>query len=223
MELAQSRSAPERSRLRSITMVLLLATGFVSGFGARPQATGKAATPLAGISLPGALLGASHYSPDFGDWLPAALGAAPPGSLSRETVIAEKFQIMLHRGMLNSRLRDYYDIWLLSRSFPFDGVLLAEAIKKTCWHRDTPIVERPAALSAEFPIEGVRETQWRAFRRKGKLEDAIVHLLRRGLSQRTVKPTALGNRVKLPIIECAHEARPDEEMTPERVARLLHG
>jgi len=65
----------------------------------------------------------------------------------RETVVAEKFQVMLHRDMLNSRLRDYYDIWLLSRSFTFDGARLAEAIRKTCMNRDTPVLERPVGLS----------------------------------------------------------------------------
>lgn len=90
----------------------------------------------------------------------------------RESVVAEKFQVMLHRGMLNSRLRDYYDIWLLSRSFSFDGARLAEAIKKTCMNRDTPILERPVGLSTEFAAETARRTQWRAFLRKSKLEGA---------------------------------------------------
>lgn len=105
---------------------------------------------------------------------PTLLGHQPPKLLAypRETVIAEKFQIMLHRGMFNSRLRDYYDIWLLSRSFPFDGVRLTKAIKKTCMHRDTPIVERPVGLSTEFGAEVARRTQWRAFQRKSRLEDA---------------------------------------------------
>ncbi len=88
----------------------------------------------------------------------------------RESVVAEKFQVMLHRGMLNSRLRDYYDIWLLSRGFSFDGARLAEAIKKTCMNRDTPILERPVGLSTEFALETARRMQWRAFLRKSKLE-----------------------------------------------------
>lgn len=90
----------------------------------------------------------------------------------RESVVAEKFQVMLHRGMLNSRLRDYYDIWLLSLSFSFDGPRLAEAIKKTCAHRDTPVLERPVGLSTEFAAETARRTQWRAFLRKSTLEGA---------------------------------------------------
>ncbi len=90
----------------------------------------------------------------------------------RESVVAEKFQVMLHRGMFNSRLRDYYDIWLLSRSFAFDGARLAEAIRKTCTHRDTPIPKEPVGLSPGFAAETARQTQWKAFLRKSKLEGA---------------------------------------------------
>lgn len=94
----------------------------------------------------------------------------------REAVVAEKFQVMLYRGMLNSRLRDYYDIRLLSRSFRFDGPCLAESIKNTCTRRDTPIVAKPVGLSEEFASEVARRTQWKAFRRKSKLDDAPEEL-----------------------------------------------
>ena len=40
---------------------------------------------------------------------------------SRETAIAEKFEAMVKLGELNSRMKDFFDIWLLSRSFDFDG------------------------------------------------------------------------------------------------------
>lgn len=105
---------------------------------------------------------------------PTLLSSPAPRLLAypRETVVAEKFQVMLHRGMLNSRLRDYYDIWLLSRSFTFDGARLAEAIRKTCMNRVTPVLERPVGLSTEFAGETARRTQWRAFLRKSKLEGA---------------------------------------------------
>jgi hypothetical protein len=61
------------------------------------------------------------------------LGDPAPRILAypRESAVAEKFQVMLHRAQLNSRLRDYYDIRLLSRSFAFDGELLADAIRNT--------------------------------------------------------------------------------------------
>ncbi len=61
----------------------------------------------------------------------------------------------------------------------------------------------------------------RAVKENRKLKDAIADLLRRGISQKTMAPPTLRNRVKLPLVQCAHEARPTEEMTPERVAQLL--
>jgi hypothetical protein len=90
----------------------------------------------------------------------------------REATIAEKFQVMLHRAQLNSRLRDYYDVWLLSRSFPFDGELLADAIRKTCARRGSEIVPEPFALSTGFADDTMKQAQWRAFRRKSMLDHA---------------------------------------------------
>ncbi len=110
---------------------------------------------------------------------PTLLGHEAPELLAypRETVVAEKLQVMLHRRMLNSRLRDYYDIWLLSRNFAFDGALLAQAIKNTCARRETEITEHPSGLSAEFVQDPARQTQWAAFRRKSKLADSPENLI----------------------------------------------
>ena len=48
-----------------------------------------------------------------------------------ETVVAEKYQAMVMLGIANSRMRDFYDIWFLSRRFEFSGLLLSQAIKGT--------------------------------------------------------------------------------------------
>src|SRR5262249_34968413 len=45
----------------------------------------------------------------------------------RETVVAEKFQALVQLGMANSRMKDFYDLWTLSRQFTFAGPVLAEA------------------------------------------------------------------------------------------------
>ena len=60
---------------------------------------------------------------------------------SRESAVAEKFEAMLKLGELNSRMKDFYDIWLLSRQFDFNGKELAEAIRLTLDHRGTVIPE----------------------------------------------------------------------------------
>ena len=62
---------------------------------------------------------------------------------SRESSIAEKLEAMVKLGVLNSRMKDFYDIWLLSRQFDFDGANLAEAIRLTFERRDTSV---PMAL-----------------------------------------------------------------------------
>jgi hypothetical protein len=48
---------------------------------------------------------------------------------SGETAVAEKFEALVKLGLLYSRMKDFYDIWLLSRQFDFDGRILAEAIE----------------------------------------------------------------------------------------------
>ncbi len=49
----------------------------------------------------------------------------------RETVIAEKFEAMVQLGMTNSRMKDYYDLWFVSRHFEFEGPTLAAAMRAT--------------------------------------------------------------------------------------------
>ncbi|RAX37779.1 nucleotidyl transferase AbiEii/AbiGii toxin family protein, partial [Rhizobium tropici] len=61
---------------------------------------------------------------------------------ARETVIAEKFQAMVMLGRANSRMKDFYDIWILNRSFDFDDDRMACAIKATFERRETPIPRR---------------------------------------------------------------------------------
>jgi plasmid stability protein len=72
----------------------------------------------------------------------------------------------------------------------------------------------------ELPDDLMREVKIRAVREDRKLKDAIAELLRRGLSRKVEKPRS-SRRVELPLVSCAHAARPGEEMTPERVASVL--
>jgi plasmid stability protein len=72
----------------------------------------------------------------------------------------------------------------------------------------------------DLPDDLMREVKIRAARESLKLKDTVADLLRRGLS-RSRSETRVRRRVTLPIVECAHEAPPGEEMTPERVAAIL--
>ena len=81
-----------------------------------------------------------------------------------ETVIAEKFQAMVHLGLANTRLKDFYDIWVLSRTYEFKDDRLARAISATFDRRKTQIpTERPDALSEAFGNDPTKFQQWAAF------------------------------------------------------------
>ncbi len=82
----------------------------------------------------------------------------------RETVAAEKFQAMILFGLANTRMKDYYDIWILSRSHTFDAERLSRAIAATFERRGTPIPEElPDALSPVFAADVTKQRQWTAF------------------------------------------------------------
>jgi len=95
--------------------------------------------------------------------LPTMLDSPVPRLLcySRESAIAEKFEAMVRHGKLNSRMKDFYDIWLLSRRFNFDGIRLAEAIRLTFQRRGTAV---PLMIEAfEQPFIDSKQVQWSAF------------------------------------------------------------
>lgn len=83
---------------------------------------------------------------------------------SRETVIAEKLEAMVRLGFPNSRMKDFYDVWILSREFEFDGRVLSQAIRATLGRRKTRIPESvPLALSPEFAEDPMKGRYWSAF------------------------------------------------------------
>jgi plasmid stability protein len=73
----------------------------------------------------------------------------------------------------------------------------------------------------DLPDDLMRAVKIRAAEENRKLKDLIAELLRRGLAQPSGAPPTGRHRVRLPLVQCAHEARPGEEMTPERVAEVL--
>jgi len=87
---------------------------------------------------------------------PALLDFPAPQLLGypRETVVAEKFEAMTKLGLLNSRMKGFYDLWVLSRQFDFDGATLATAIQRTFGNRNTAVVTRPTALTPGFGSDG---------------------------------------------------------------------
>ena len=96
---------------------------------------------------------------------------------SKESTIAEKFEAMVKLGILNSRMKDFFDIWLMSRQFDFDGSILAEAIMKTFPTRGTIMQTEPIALTNAFSKDTAKATQWRGFLRKNRLVDVPQNLV----------------------------------------------
>jgi predicted nucleotidyltransferase component of viral defense system len=90
---------------------------------------------------------------------------------SRETVVAEKFEAMVKLGLANSRMKDFYDIWVLSRNFDFYGDILSAAIQATFKRRKTALPPTmPLALTTEFSNDPLKQTQWKAFMNRSKLK-----------------------------------------------------
>ncbi len=85
---------------------------------------------------------------------------------SRESAIAEKFEAMVKLGHLNSRMKDFYDIWLLSRQFRFELSKLVEAVRLTFKQRGTELNQPIEAFSADFISS--RLSMWVVFRKRLK-------------------------------------------------------
>jgi hypothetical protein len=89
---------------------------------------------------------------------------------TKESMVAEKLESLVARGILNSRMKDYLDIWTLSLQFDFDGQTLGNAIAKTFSNRGTKMVLEPIGLTAKFADAPTKQSQWRGFIRKSRLD-----------------------------------------------------
>jgi predicted nucleotidyltransferase component of viral defense system len=132
---------------------------------------------------------------------PTLLDAPPPilRVYPKETVVAEKLQAMVALGILNSRMKDFYDLWYLARHDAFDGPTLTEAVRATFARRTTSLPDDvPLALTDEFATDAGKQAQWQAFVRRGRLSKEatlaeVIVALRRFL---------------LPILQTAHSDTP---------------
>lgn len=89
----------------------------------------------------------------------------------RYTVVAEKFEALSKLGMTNSRMKDYFDLWILARHTDFYGETLYQAIEATFSRRKTDLaVEPPLGLTMVFAQDPQKQIQWQAFLRKNALE-----------------------------------------------------
>ena len=90
-----------------------------------------------------------------------------------ESAIAEKYEAMVSLDLANSRMKDFYDVWLLAGSRSFDGAVFCEALRATFARRKTALpTTLPTALTPTFATDATKRTQWKAFVRKTRLSTA---------------------------------------------------
>ena len=103
-------------------------------------------------------------------------------------MVAEKFQAVCVLNMTNSRMKDYFDLWVLLRDDDLDLIKLRQAIEATLICRQTlPLTGVPVGLTDDFATDAGNQTQWRAFLNKNKLEpvafNEVVQMLRQAFQR----------------------------------------
>ena len=101
-----------------------------------------------------------------------------------ETVMAEKVETILSRGTLNTRPRDYYDVFILHSSKPHDRSIFEEALRATSAHRgSTEVIEDRSAILARISASHDLQNMWSKYQQKypyaqGIRYDEIMDVLR---------------------------------------------
>ena len=103
--------------------------------------------------------------PTLLDSFPAPLLEAYP----QKVTIAEKTHAMIDKGLKNSRMKDFYDLWMLSRHCAFSGERLTLAMHSTFQKKQMSIPEKMLPLDPVFGDNREKQRQWQAFVRKGDL------------------------------------------------------
>lgn len=86
------------------------------------------------------------------------------------TVVAEKFEAMISIGPRNTRMKDFHDLWFLSRRFDFDGSVLHQAITATFQRRGTTLGGELLPFTSTYMNDADRQVQWRGFLSRNALK-----------------------------------------------------
>jgi len=95
---------------------------------------------------------------------------------NKETMIAEKLQAMVKLDILNSRMKDIYDIWVLSRRFEFKSMSLKNSIINTFKQRETEVTENITTFTERYYQNDEKLKQWQGFLRKSRVSDVPKNL-----------------------------------------------
>lgn len=89
----------------------------------------------------------------------------------RYTVVAEKLEALIYLGIANSRMKDYFDLWVLAKHSYFEGDVLHKAIGATLSRRGTEIPKDvPFGLTETFANDAQKQMQWQGFLKRNQLE-----------------------------------------------------
>jgi hypothetical protein len=112
----------------------------------------------------------------------------------RYTVVAEKLEAIAALGIANTRMKDFFDLWILSRHTDFDGDTLRRAIRATFDRRKTELPPGvPFGLTDDFARDTQKQTQWQAFLGRNRLEALELGVLVAALRDFLLPPIAAAN------------------------------
>jgi len=92
---------------------------------------------------------------------------------SLETVVAEKFQTMIDRGTINSRMKDFFDVYSILKAGKVDEALLKEAVIEVFANRGTELDADNVVFTDDFAQDGMRQTMWKAYLKRIKYKDEL--------------------------------------------------
>ncbi|QHE86481.1 nucleotidyl transferase AbiEii/AbiGii toxin family protein [Hydrogenophaga sp. BPS33] len=91
------------------------------------------------------------------------------------TVVAEKFHAVCLLGMANTRMKDYFDLWVLLSEGVLERAELRSAIEATFSRRQLALPSvLPAGLSDAFAQDATKQNQWAGFLKRNRLEQLVL-------------------------------------------------
>lgn len=107
---------------------------------------------------------------------------------SLETVAAEKFQTMIDRGTINSRMKDFFDVYTIMKSGKVDSGLLKEAVVEVFENRGTKADPNSVVFSDGFAQDQMRQTMWKAYLKKIKYQGELPFADVMGVVREVLRP-----------------------------------
>ena len=93
-----------------------------------------------------------------------------------ETIIAEKFEAITKLSLTNSRMKDFYDLYMILTEQELNKEVLKESIKATFEHRKTPLTLSPLAFTSLFYGDVNKQVSWESFLRNHKITNIPTDL-----------------------------------------------